>query len=72
VSWHAQRGLNRLLSNQLQTQITKVVSRLELARLSAAGVVDDLRRAGQVDLADATVAEIMAAKRRAVLHVPVE
>ena len=72
MSWHSQSGLNRLLSNQLQTQITKVVPRLELVRLSAAGVVDDLRRAGAVDLADALVAEIMAAKRRAVVHVPVE
>lgn len=64
--WHGQRGLNRLLSNQLQARVVQFVPRLELGRLSAAGVVDDLRRAGEVDLADLVVGEVMAARRRAV------
>jgi predicted nucleic acid-binding protein len=72
MKWHGQRGLNRLLSNQLQTRIVQFVPRLELARLSAAGVADDLRRAGEVDLADSMVAEIMAAQRRAVLNATTE
>lgn len=64
MGWHTQRGLDRLLSNQLRRCITQVVPRPELWLLSASGVYSELRRAGEIDIADQMVQEVLAALRR--------